>query len=53
MRLAIVVPLTGTDKPWPTRTVSLERVTRHDPTGHDTTAVAAVIHTLVDLTSPS
>ena len=63
MRLAIVVPLTSTDKPWPTRvqvaagsyaiceqprTVSLERVTRHDATGHDTTAVAAVIHTLID-----
>jgi hypothetical protein len=30
------------------RTVSLERVTRHDPTGHDTTAVAAVIRTLID-----
>ena len=63
MRLAIVVPMTGTDKPWPTRvevapgsyaiceqprTVSLERVTRHDATGHDTTAVAAVIRTLID-----
>jgi mRNA-degrading endonuclease toxin of MazEF toxin-antitoxin module len=63
MRLAIVVPLTGANKPWPTRVevapksyaiceqpriVSLERVTRHDPAGHDTTAVAAVIHTLID-----
>lgn len=65
MRLAIVVPLTSADKPWPTRvevapksyaiceqprTVSLERVTRHDPTGHDTSAVAAIIHTLIDPT---
>jgi mRNA interferase MazF len=65
MRLAIVVPLTSADKPWPTRvevapksyaiceqprTVSLERVTRHDPTGHDTTEVAAIIRTLI---SPS
>ncbi|WP_274994786.1 type II toxin-antitoxin system PemK/MazF family toxin [Promicromonospora iranensis] len=63
MRLAIVVPMTSTDKSWPTRvevapgsyaiceqprTVSLERVTRHDPTGHDTTAVAAILHTLID-----
>ena len=63
MKLAIVVPLTGTDKPWPTRVqvapgsyaiceqpriVSLERVTRHDTSGHDTTAVAAVIRTLID-----
>jgi mRNA-degrading endonuclease toxin of MazEF toxin-antitoxin module len=63
MRLAIVVPLTSTDKPWPThvkvapksyaiceqpRTVSLEGVTRHDPAGHDTTAVAAIVHTLID-----
>lgn len=65
LRLAIVVPLTGTDRPWPTRvevapksyaiceqprTVSLEHVTRHDQAGHDTTAVAAIIHTLIDPT---
>jgi mRNA interferase MazF len=63
MRLAIVVPMTSADKPWPTRvevvtgsyaiceqprTVSLDRVTRHDSTGYDTTAVAAVIRTLID-----
>ncbi|GGM09404.1 type II toxin-antitoxin system PemK/MazF family toxin [Promicromonospora citrea] len=65
MRLAIVVPLTSADKPWPTRvevtpgsyaiceqprTVSLERVTRHDSTRHDTAAVAAIVRTLIDPT---